>query len=68
MKKSFILIILVSLIGILGLHAQCTNDRLVDKIKFSGAAPSPWAINGQVNDWTTILGPATGNNAFPYTP
>jgi Secretion system C-terminal sorting domain len=33
------------------------------QLKFSGVAPFPWAINGQINDWETILG-TTNNNPF----
>jgi hypothetical protein len=38
-------------------------------LKFSGSAPAPWAIDGKINDWETILGPvSTSNPAFPFGP
>lgn len=39
-----------------------------NKIKFNGQAPAIWAIDGQINDWETILGIGTGNPSFPFNP
>lgn len=36
-------------------------------LKFSGIAPSPWAIDGQISDWETILGPVNAlDPVFPF--
>lgn len=66
MRKFVIVFILLCLGGHSVLKAQCFEQA--PKIKFSGVAPSPWAINGLVNDWQTILGPGTGNNQAPFNP
>ena len=34
--------------------------------KFPGLAPSPWSIDGQIQDWETILGPVSTNPIFPF--
>jgi len=69
MRKFVLFILLLILVRESELNAQCNFDQIVvPKIKFSGVAPSPWAINGQVNDWETIIGPGNGNNQFPYNP
>jgi len=66
MKKFFIFCCCVVFISRQYISAQLCDDR--DKISFTGSAPAPWAINGQVDDWQTILGPFTGNNIIPYNP
>lgn len=53
------------LFNISSLEAQCFDDK---EIKFTGIAPSPWAIDGSVVDWQTILGSFTGDNSNPYKP
>jgi hypothetical protein len=47
-------------------HAQFFN---CSPLKFSGAAPSPWAIDGQIADWETILGAVNASDPiFPFGP
>jgi hypothetical protein len=43
-------------------------NKAIPKLKFSGKAPPPWAIDGRINDWITILGTPTGKNDFPFNP
>jgi len=33
---------------------------------FTGTAPAPWAINGSIQDWETILGLSTSDPVFPF--
>jgi hypothetical protein len=33
---------------------------------FTGIAPAPWAIDGSIQDWETILGISTSNPEFPF--
>ena len=42
-----------------------TCNANVPKLFFTGKAPLPWAIDGEVIDWETILGSGSGN-AFNY--
>jgi len=37
-------------------------------LKFNGVAPAPWAIDGKMDDWETILGQGTGDPVFPFGP
>ncbi len=69
MRKLVIVFLTFGALTVQDLKAQCDPlDIQPPKIKFSGVAPAPWSINGLANDWQTILGPATGNNSFPYNP
>lgn len=58
---------------VLGFLCPCfTSGQICDafngKIRFEGKAPSPWAIDGSVIDWETLLGLGTGNPQQPYLP
>ena len=67
MQKTFLVFLLAFLkCSLVSLGQQFCTDST--KIKFPGVAPAPWAIDGNINDWETILGPATGNSLFPFTP
>src|SRR5688572_31883208 len=33
---------------------------------FTGTAPAPWAIDGSIQDWETILGLSTSDPVFPF--
>lgn len=73
MRKHVLTLLLLSFIYSQILTAQCSPGldyelRFFPTLKFSGVAPQPWAINGQTDDWQTILGPGTGNNQSPYSP
>jgi hypothetical protein len=54
---------------VLGIQSNAQCGFSIDEVpvvKFTGAAPAPWSINGQVNDWTSVFGAFTGNPANPY--
>ena len=67
MRKLFIVGFCLTIISNQLLQAQfCSPDSA--KAAFSGIAPAPWGIDGQINDWNTLLGPFTGSNLNPYNP
>src|SRR5688572_13196074 len=67
MRKHFIITCFLAIISSQLLRAQfCSPDTA--KVSFTGIAPAPWGIDGQVSDWETLLGPFTGNNINPYNP
>lgn len=47
-------------------NAGCDKNSL--KVSFNGVAPSPWAIDGNINDWITLLGGPSGDPDFPFHP
>src|SRR5687767_3097382 len=67
MRKHFIIGCCLAIISCQLLRAQiCGLDTA--KVSFTGIAPAPWGVDGQVSDWETLLGPFTGNNINPYNP
>jgi len=71
MRKIILLPILLVSVYSGRLCAQPQNTECnpgADKISFTGVAPSPWAIDGNVTDWETILGPGNGNSHTYYNP
>ena len=35
-------------------------------LRYNGVAPSPWAIDGEITDWQTLLGQYSNNPFFPF--
>lgn len=67
--KKYSLLFLVTLLVYDQLIAQeSICDVREPKVNFQGQAPSPWAIDGQVTDWRTLLGAYTGDPLMPYSP
>ena len=66
--KKILITACMGLITLLSAYTQPACELTRPPLVFEGVAPSPWAINGNVNDWQTILGPYTGNNTTPYNP
>src|SRR5687767_5591030 len=66
MRKYFIIICFLAIISSQVGAQFCSPES--DKVSFTGIAPAPWGIDGQVRDWQTLLGPFTGNNLNPYNP
>ena len=68
MKKQLLLCLLTMVVyqSIIAQEFICSPTD--PKISFTGKAPAPWAIDGSVLDWQTILGAYTGDPAIPYIP
>jgi hypothetical protein len=68
MKKYLLLLLFVVLVCDQLFAQQTICDVREQKVAFEGLAPAPWAIDGQVDDWRTLLGAYTGDPLQPYTP
>lgn len=60
MKKILLIVFLFFLSKIEAQILECSPQ------KFTGVAPSPWAIDGQMTDWQTLLGTYSGNPTLPF--
>jgi hypothetical protein len=64
MRKLLLLFFIFIIHGTSFLQAQ----QGCNKIKFDGQAPAIWSVDGQINDWETILGQSTGDPLAPFNP
>ena len=74
MKTSLTFLLTTLLITNNNLKAQYCNGQPVSClygtpiISFKGTAPSPWAIDGSIKDWETLLGPSGNDPTWPFCP
>jgi hypothetical protein len=68
MRKIYLLFSLLGM-GVLQLHSQLPMvfcDKTASKVSYSGRAP--WAIDGELTDWQTLLGPPVTGSYLPFHP
>ena len=68
MKKYSLLFLALLLVGDRLFAQESICDVREQKVVFQGQAPAPWAIDGHVTDWRTLLGAYTGDPLLPYAP
>lgn len=68
----FLLVALFSLHNNL-MSQNCNGESIAclygaPQISFKDKAPFPWAIDGNITDWETLLGPRNNDPLWPYCP